>query len=507
MKKKDNTHELIKCLTKSEKRYVKLYASTYKKDSELSRMFSILEKQDEYDERPIIEEFGGKQVHVIKNRLNLLILKSMRAYHSKSNVRAELTAILQDANFLFDRGLYNQSYKMVKKGIELAVVYEKFNFLLELLQLEQKIDGKELNLSNFFKSINKSKDIINLLINQLDSKQEAFKIYDLVVRLGSIMSSEEASKYKEDLEEMVNRDFAPPLSFKASYFLNSALAMSYNLLGDYEKYYYHYSLIIKKIEANPSIIKDQTIHYISTLNNIINACFALKKFDEIELTIQKMRNIKHDLKVPEDSYVGSSIFLLSYDAELTLLIQKGEYEKGLNLLPQILDGLKTYKEKNINIHVLDIYYQIAYLYFGVEDYRKSIKWLNRILNESETNIREDLHCMGRIFNLVLHIELGNQVILDYVLDQHTRFLSKKKRYYQFEKTVLSYLKQIIKTKDVSKRDAVWIDFLPKLEELSKDVYIQRALSYFDVKSWIESKISKIPFREVVKAKSYTNTLV
>jgi tetratricopeptide (TPR) repeat protein len=507
MKIKDNTHELIKILTKSEKRYVQLFASTHKKDSELSKLFSIMENMEEYDESFIVNEFEGKQIHVIKNRLNALILKSMRSYHTKSSVEAELLALIMDANFLYDRGLYAQSYKLVKKGIDLATEFEKFNFLLELLEMQQRIDGKDLNLVSFFDSIKESKKVLGLINNLLDSRNDAFKIYDLVVRLGSIMSSEEADKYKEQLENQINKEFKEPLSFKAVYFLNSALAMSFNLLGDFEKYYQHYEVIIKAMESKPSLIKDLPSSYIGTNNNLINALFALKRYDEIPAIIEKIRKLQVDLKMGDDTYIASKIFLLSYDAELTLYIQTGEYEKGVEILPEIIERIKLYKEKKLTVHLLDVYYQIAYLYFGVDDYRNSLKWLNKILNESETNLREDLQCMGRIFNLILHIELNNQLILEYVLDQSARFLNKKKRLYHFEKTVFTYLKQIIKIKEEDKKDKVCREFKVKLEEISKDIFVQRALSYFDMVSWVESKISKKPYREIVKAQSLFKTLI
>jgi hypothetical protein len=496
----DITHDLVKSLTKSEKRYVQLFASTHKKDSELSKMFSLIEKMEEYQESILEIEFPGKQIHVIKNRLNNLILKSMRSYHSKTSVSAELSAIIQDANFLYDRGLYAQSNKLIKKGIQTAIDYEKTNYLMELLDLEQRSLGKDLNIEDLFLSAKISKEGIKTLENKIDAKVKAFEIYDLVVRIGNIVSEEEAEKYRDSLKKLLEQVDITPMSVKALYFINSAKAMSYNLLGEFEKYYSHYLEVVTAMEKSPMFIKDQTSQYVSTLNNLINAMFALRAYDKIPETIKKIRFVKEKYNISEGSYNDAKIKMLSFDAELSLYIQTGNYEKGLALMPEINDILKDIDQKKINIHLLDMYYQIALVYFGNEDYRNALKWLNKVLNESETNIREDLHCIGRIFNLIIHIELNNQVILEYLLEQHSRFLNKKKRLYQLEKIIFFYLKSIIKNKNQEKNIELYKQFKASIEELSNDIFIQRTMNYFDFAGWIDSKIENKSFKQIAKRK-------
>ena len=88
MKLSDDLFELIKSLTKSEKRYFKIV--TNKKDNESPknnylRLFDEIEKQKVYDEKKIIEKFAGssfvKHLPSEKNYLYTCFLKSLNLYH------------------------------------------------------------------------------------------------------------------------------------------------------------------------------------------------------------------------------------------------------------------------------------------------------------------------------------------------------------------------------------------------------------------------------------------
>ena len=62
MKAKDSIHELIKSLTKSEKRYFKLMSSrhTIGEENNYIVLFDFIEKQEEYDEDVLFKTFKGQ---------------------------------------------------------------------------------------------------------------------------------------------------------------------------------------------------------------------------------------------------------------------------------------------------------------------------------------------------------------------------------------------------------------------------------------------------------------
>ena len=132
--------DLIKSMTRSEKRYFKLSASPQKGEKNYLRLFDAIDRQKSYDEEAIKRTFQGeafvKQLHVAKNYLFKLILRSLRAYRAESSVDAQIECLLQDARILHDKGLGRLCAASLKRARGLAEEYERDIALLEIIRME-----------------------------------------------------------------------------------------------------------------------------------------------------------------------------------------------------------------------------------------------------------------------------------------------------------------------------------------------------------------------------------
>lgn len=88
------------------------------------------------------------------------------------------------------------------------------------------------------------------------------------------------------------------------------------------------------MESNPLLKKED--NYISSLYNLLLVQIELKKYNDALLTIIKLRKI--DSKSPT---VLTKIFVTSYDTEINLYLRTGDFEKGISLVKDIEDGLKS----------------------------------------------------------------------------------------------------------------------------------------------------------------------
>jgi hypothetical protein len=84
MKPSTELHDLIKSLTKSEKRFFKLHSALQSGDKNYLRIFDAIDKQKVYDEEALKKQFAKetfiKHLPSEKNHLYKLILKALRAY-------------------------------------------------------------------------------------------------------------------------------------------------------------------------------------------------------------------------------------------------------------------------------------------------------------------------------------------------------------------------------------------------------------------------------------------
>ena len=137
MKQSNYLKELILSLTKPEKRYFKVFASTHKSKNLSILLFDEINKNKVYDESLLREkfrkEFKLKQFHVAKNYLYHLILKALSSFYQEHSVERKLNTAIDEIEILFHKGLYIQSYKTLLNAKKSAIQFEKYLKLLNLI--------------------------------------------------------------------------------------------------------------------------------------------------------------------------------------------------------------------------------------------------------------------------------------------------------------------------------------------------------------------------------------
>ena len=84
------------------------------------KLFDAIEKQSEYDEEGIKNHFKGetfiRHLPSEKNHLYKLILKSLRLFYADNSVSAILAENIQSIEILYNKALYLECSKLVKKS-------------------------------------------------------------------------------------------------------------------------------------------------------------------------------------------------------------------------------------------------------------------------------------------------------------------------------------------------------------------------------------------------------
>src|ERR1044072_3299219 len=141
MNKKGNLFFLIKSLSKSEKRYFRLYAGSA--GANYLRLFDFIEKQKEPDDDAVKKQFKNekfiRQLHVVKIYLSDLILESLRIYHRGHSSFSDVLDLLREVEILHGKELYDLALQKLAKAEQLAMRYERIALLLEVLAWKRKL--------------------------------------------------------------------------------------------------------------------------------------------------------------------------------------------------------------------------------------------------------------------------------------------------------------------------------------------------------------------------------
>lgn len=506
---RSNSYELfllIKSLTKSEKGYFKKNSklNTKIEDNKYIKLFKIIDNQKEYNENEIRKIFEGdrfiNQLHVAKNYLYKSILKSLNQFHSGNNNAIQINDLYNSSLILYKKGLFNEGIKLIQKCKKLAYKYEKNEKIFEILKLELSF-ATSLNLiltdSYIEKFEKESNDAIKRIHNVTEYREIFLRLSAEFRKKRLIRKSEDRFTYKKLLDHPLLSDEKKALSFESKLLFNQIYVNYYMAVEDDLKFHQYVRSTVELFESNDAHTQEFTLEYVSALNSYLSSLLFLRKFDEAEMVITKLKKIEEETT----PYIKNIIFINSYNFLLVKYILTGEFEKGAKLVPEIelrIKGLSGNKKKNVE-EKFD--YTISYIFFGMGDYENSLKWLNKILSKNQNEVRPDLLNFAHILNLIVHFELDNNILLEYIITNTYRFFYKRKKLYKVENAVLNFIKKSYGINSKKKQKEYFEEFYIKLKEIIKDPYEKIALEYFDLLSWLESKIENKKFAAVVKSKA------
>ena len=84
-------------------------------------------------------------------------------------------------------------------------------------------------------------------------------------------------------------------------------------------------------------------------------------------------------------------------------------------------------------------------------------------------LRRDLYNFARIFNLIIHYELGNNDLLEYVIKSTARQLNKGDSDYVPETIVIKHLRKLIKFNNEKARLDAYNDMKNELEKIKEQL--------------------------------------
>ncbi len=173
-------------------------------------------------------------------------------------------------------------------------------------------------------------------------------------------------------------------------------------------------------------------------------------------------------------------------------ISEGAFEKNTLLSDSIEDKLSKYASSLVEQNVVVFSYLLAYSFFAIDDYDRSLDWTNRILNTTEPTTLSSLQISARILHLLSHYASGNTEVVLYLIDQVRRMMRKNAKAYVVESDFVKGISDLIK-KSPDKRKGILMRMKSSLKENPGN-------GNFDYLSWEESALRGIPFREVFQEK-------
>ncbi|HLR37645.1 MAG TPA: hypothetical protein VK084_06350 [Chitinophagaceae bacterium] len=514
---KDPVFILIKSLSKAEKRQFRLdYTPKKKKTLPLFvQLFNKLDKITQYDENKLLSQIPKLKRQQLSNQKAHLynhILETLRRLDRKKDIRIHIRQLIDYAQILYNKGLYQQSLKLLEKAKSLAKTHQEIELKMQVLELEKVIEARHItrSIENRAEQLSEeSKDCIHQLSSLSRLSNLALNMYGMYLKMGHIRNEKEAlmlhSFFKNNLPEEVNPRLGTAsiaiqsMTFYEKVNLYQAHSWYAYILQDFILFYRYTQKWVDLFEKYPSQKETDPALYLKAINNLLTAHFFNQNYDKFKTTLASLETFwkSHYKKFNKNTKVLA--FVHTYTAKINQHFLEGTFQEGTIFIPELLEELEKYRMQMDQHRILVFYYKIACLYFGSGDNHNAIQFLNKIINLKIGNLRADIQCFARILHLIAHYELKNYDVTEYLLPSVYHFLEKNKDLSAVVEEMLTFLKKFNHV-GIRGLRAAFIDLKDRLEEVAENPYERRFFLYLDVISWLESKINRRPVQDVIREK-------
>ncbi|MBS1634969.1 MAG: hypothetical protein JST26_03535 [Bacteroidetes bacterium] len=491
--------DLVKSLSKSEKRFLKLNAAATNQQKVLIQFFDELEKEKEYNEELFIKPHKSKHglfqaQSQLSESLYDLILQCLRGFYAESSASFTIKDEITDILNLFDKAQYKQCRKVLNKLKQEAYKYERFHFILEIISLEKMLIAVE----NQFGIVHTT--IERLITEEKALIQKAKNLGDYTILFSKInMMTRQSSKAKNKtdviaLDDLLNspllKDEGLAQSKRAQVIYHDCRSALFAKKQENEKRRKECEALIRIMDKHPELMEEMPKRYLSAINNLIAISYENRHFKACHEYIKLLRD-KAELKAFNTTDLQLKIFTSTYNAELITYTDSGKYENALQAINNIEEGLARFKGKINKEEVLIFYYNIALLHAYAGEYSKALDYINLILSQGDKLLRQDLQCFARIINIGLHYELGRLKPLRYIISSVKEYYKTQPSLFKTEMLILSYFEKLAAEGVTAKQDeiAFFKSFYKDLKEVMKDKHEQSVKLYFDIETYTESKLT------------------
>lgn len=507
---KDFLFVLIKSLSKSEKRQFKIFASRLETSSNTKfiELFNILDKSEVYDEKLILKSGVIQKVQLsnLKSYLYKQILVSIRLNIPSQNIRYQLREQMDFAVILYNKGLYKQSLKILDKTKQQALendekymAYEivEFEKLIESQYITRSIQGRADELVIQAKELNYRNTISSKLSNL------SLQLYGIMLKTGYVKNDEEYRYIDDYFNKHISKLDESKFGFREKYwFYNANLWRSFLVQDFLASYKFAYKWV-QLFYDNPNMIYLNPVFFLKGNHYFLESLYMLKYTSNFKKYLNLLEETIADPKFPANDNIASLSFLYVYNNKLNLHILEGTFAESEYLIPEILEKLKLHSEHLDEHHEMLFFYKFASIYFGNEKYNECINYLDKIINNKNLTMREDLMCFARLLSLIAHYELGKDYYLENHLKSTYKFLLKMNDLHEVQKEIIKFLRNLnnFYPADIKKE---FKKMHTRFVELEKNTYEKRAFLYLDIISWLESKIENRKIADIIKEKAKLN---
>jgi hypothetical protein len=492
----EETYELVKSLSKTEKRYFKLYTQFQQGDKSYLKLFDIIDKQMSWDEKALTKKFILKNkatnFPAVKKYLFDQLIASIKSYGAYKDLDSDHTDLIETYKVLHYKGLHGQSERLLKKIKKVtwdddAFIRHFYVLLMEYLREMFNVDDP--SVSRVHQILEEKKHTFNIIqnyteIGDLFSYQRLYLRKNLYCRTKK--EKDELTKLMTPVLKTTESDM---MSRTALAMRNMGLCDYYMAIGKPEKAFETSKVYLELRSSHSDKIDTTTIA--EHLQHLW-LCIRSGIYKGFEENINKFKILLDTIRNQQKFLMGYERW---YNYSFIYYNRKGEFTKALEFLASEKTTINKVGDNFSMKAKITLWYFTAYNCYALKDYRAALKMIQRILNNTNEGLEEFI--FAKLLLMFIHYDLKNYELLDYQVRSYQRLMHKTERLYRCEKLMLDFFKDISGTDTRKQRQQQLEELQQQINTIFKAHYERGFSFYFDIHSWMESQLTGKDFAQVI----------
>jgi len=490
----DQLFQLIKSLTKAEKRNFHLYGTRIQEADTLKfmQLFEWMEKSAECNDQQLMARMkisDKAQYQNIKRHLYKQLMISLRMIHIHKKTDIEIREYLDFSDILYGKGLYLQSLKILEKAKTLATSSNSDYLLLYIVEREKDIESRHITRNGTEKIpelIRISEEKIRTLDHITRLSNIRIPLHSHYIKNGHVRNSDGRKEFIQAYGWIETFKDEHQLAYQEKVYLYQSQVWYYYIILDFEKCLFYARQLVELCSqtdvlaaGDPDLLM-RGYHYVLTCAYNLR----LKEVFDIYLNALESYRLKHYSRFNANSQIIS--FLYVHYGRLNSHFLHENYHEGLQVIPSTLRRLQKYRNKLDAHRVMVFYFKIAWMHLMAGDPGIAIKYLNQILQMEVGSLREDIQGYSHLMFLMAHYDAGNEEIMEYLVKGAKQFFSRMQEKNRLQEATLAFFRKITHLND-AKRKTLFTTFLKEIEALEEDVFEKRSLLYLDIGRWVRTR--------------------
>jgi hypothetical protein len=301
--------ELINSMSKSEKRYFKLFASrhTIGEENNYIRIFDFIDSQESFDDEEIHHHFKGEaflnKFSITKNRLYDQIMKSLDSFHSGASIDAQIYKLLHGAQILYNKGLYDHTKRQLTSADKLAKKHNR-NILIQEIAIQQK----KLIETEGYKNHN-LEDLEKIRIEDYENNLRGryfdelwflkSKLFNHMNRKGKSRSDDDIKLFNDIFDSYKKLSKPEVMGFEIEYLTNHFESAYYFVILNTKKSLACLERNLKLMKNTSKSIQSSPNKYFSILTNIIHLESANGNYKNVHQYLKELKSFKEKYKIKD----------------------------------------------------------------------------------------------------------------------------------------------------------------------------------------------------------------